>query len=204
MSRYPLQKIVLMALIAAFILTTASGVAAFDKQRKGFILGFGIGPGVASFTETLDSADVEETFEESKFGFTTDFKIGYAPSEKLMVYWMSKVVWVGKDDTVVTDIDESITAVTGVGGVGLTYFLKPEAPSLFISLGVGLGVWSYPFEDYDPLTGLGITGGFGYEFSPNWSLEASILYGKPSGDDVEWKYTSDFISAGLTINVTGY
>jgi hypothetical protein len=205
----PLRKIIIAISSMALLLLITSDSLAFDKERKGFLLGFGIGAGYASYTDAVDISG-KEAFSETKtgFGFATDFKMGYAPSNKLMVYWLSKVIWIGKkfadEDTLVLRTNESITAITAVGGLGLTYYLKPEAPSAFVTLGVGLSAWSYPFQDVDPWTGPGIAGGIGYEFATNWSIEASVLWGKPTDEKVDYKYNADFLSAGVTINVMGY
>jgi len=199
------HKLVLAALIGVFIICFAAPGFAFDKQRKGFILGFGLGPGYASYTETKDSSGTEvRSFDESKISFFSDFKIGYAPNNQWMVYWMSKGAWFGVDSSVVDEEVEDVMALGGVGGIGVTYFFRPEAKSLYVSAGVGFSSWSLPFEGNDPWTGIGFTGALGYEFSPNWTVEASFLMGKPSDETDEYKYDVDNMAFGLTINVLGY
>ena len=199
------HKLVLAALIAVFIIGFTAPGYAFDKVRKGFILGFGLGPGYDTYTETRDSSGTEVgSFDDSKISLFTDFKIGYAPSNQLMVYWMSKGAWFGVDSTIIDDEVDEVSILGGVGGLGLTYFLQPEAPSLFITAGVGFSTWSLPFEGTDPYTGLGIAGALGYEFSTNWTLEASVLWGKPKKDLDMYENSVDNMAFGLTINVLGY
>jgi hypothetical protein len=190
----------------------ATDAFAFDKQRKGFILGMGLGPGYTSCTESEDSSG-QEVFSESKskFAFFTDFKIGYAPSNKLMIYWLSKGAWFGRKDTlesiqdgVVTPREEDITVLTGIGGLGITYFFRPKSPSLFITVGGGFSAWTYPFQGTDPWTGLGFAGGLGYEFRENYTVEISALYGQPSRDEDVYKFGADLFSVGVTLNVVGY
>ena len=199
------HRLVLTALIAVFILGFAAPGFAFDKVIKGFILGFGLGPGYSSYTETRDSSGTEvKKFDDSKIAFFSDFKIGYAPSNQLMVYWMSKGAWFGVDSSIVDDDVDEATILGGVGGLGATYFLNPEAPSLYLSAGVGFSSWSLPFEGTDPWTGLGFAGAIGYEFSPNWTVEASVLWGKPDNELEDYKHEVDNMAFGLTINVLGY
>ena len=107
-----------------------------------------------------------------------------------MVYWMSKVSWTGVTDTIwVTDTsfrDEDITVVNGFGGLGITYFLSPQSPSLFVSVGVGLSGWAYPFENRDYWSGLGVAGSIGWEFRPTWILEALSACGLPKGSQCKF------------------
>jgi len=199
------HKLVLAALIAAFIFGFSAPGFAFDKVRKGFILGFGLGPGYDMYTETRDSSGTEVgKFDESKISLFSDFKIGYAPSNQLMVYWMSKGAWFGVDSTIIDDEMDEVSILGGVGGLGATYFFRPEAPSLYISAGVGFSSWSLPFEGSDPWTGLGMAGSIGYEFAPNWTVEASVLWGQPSNETDDYKKDVDNMAIGLTINVLGY
>ncbi|MFH2036951.1 MAG: hypothetical protein ABIJ45_11150 [Candidatus Zixiibacteriota bacterium] len=254
------HKLVLFLTVFVLIFAFTLSANAFDKRRKGFILGIGLGPGYNSRTVTINSNElmdddvtqmalsdissntivldtalastfsdlsVEESF--SKFAFTTNFKIGYAFSDKFMVYWNNSVSWFSNtedsiyiDSVVSTDIsgadstyykyihlnkskDKKSLAI-GVGGIGATYFLQPKAPSLFFNLGVGFSTQSYPFKGTDPDVGLGINGGIGYEFSPNWSLELVFLYAQPNGDTDARPvtYETNSMSVGLVMNVLGY
>ena len=68
----------------------------------------------------------------------------------------------------------------GVGGVGLTYFLTEDAPSLFVDLA-----------------------GAGYEFKKNWTAEVDYSFGSPSDD--ESLFGEKFLEAevtGATLGVT--
>ncbi len=203
MSKRLFPKLALSIMVIGIIFVVSIPSQAFDGQRKGFLLGFGIGPGYTSFDLTYDSAGttIYET-SESKVGMFTNFKIGFAPSNKLMVYWTSNVSWFGLSDS--TTNDESKTFAAGVGGLGISYYFQPEAPSLYITLGGGLGTWSQPFEGTDPWVGYGITGGLGYEFSRNWSLELNFIYGNATDEAGEFEFESQPIAIGLTINAIGY
>nr|MBN2276278.1 hypothetical protein [candidate division Zixibacteria bacterium] len=211
------HRAVLVALVMAFIFGMAAPGFAFDKERKGFILGFGLGPGFTSYSETrVESGQDDVTQDGSKFSFLSNFKIGYAPSNQLMVYWLSNVAWYGIDTSVEMYYDgdkesylpyNDVTLLSGVGGIGVTYFFRPKAPSIFVTAGAGLSAMSLPFEGTDTRTGLGISGGIGYEFARNWCLEASVIWGdaKRTLEESEYdEYNGDFLGFGLTINVLGY
>jgi hypothetical protein len=236
-----IHKTLTIFVIVVLIFVMAGSVSAFDKKRKGFILGFGLGPGFNSrtLTSTLNVTNVsgigfesdaikyedksdlhlinKESLDESfsKFAFVTNFRIGYAFSDKLMVYWSQSVAWFNNNDyiTAIQQVDvvdttfdgetivsvdtsqynyvsidkdkDEITMAIGVGGIGATYFFKPKSPSLFVNLGVGLSTRSYPFWGTDPWVGLGFSGGIGYEFSPNWSTELTFFWAAPKGDTDE-------------------
>ncbi len=199
----------LLFFIVCFVLTMTVDVFAFDKERKGFILGFGLGPGYCDYSQTIDTATGARIDDEnlSKMAFFTDFKIGYAPSNQLMIYWLSKVNWFGREDTIQTTTStrkEAITVANGVGGLGITYFFKPEAPSVYITIGGGFSTRSEPFRGTDPWWAYGLAGSVGWEFQTNWSLELSAIWGRPTHDIPEYDYSAYFTSIGLTINVLGY
>ncbi len=205
--------------IAFLISTLASSAFAFDGRRKGFILGFGLGPGLVSFNETysIDIMGYSWTYDrENKFAVMTDFKIGHGFTNQVQVYWMSKVSWFGFEDE---------TVVNGVGGLGITYFSQPMAPSTYIFGGLGFSTWSTPWEEfgvYEPEKqstgfGFGLAGGVGQEFSRHWSFECNLAWGKPTESEWWW-YTDNqgrrglyeirdrynALSLRLTLNVLAY
>jgi hypothetical protein len=198
----------LLVFILGFILIMAVNGFAFDKERKGFILGFGLGPGFSSYSQTIDSAGFRIDDESlSKMALFTDFKIGYAPSNQLMIFWLSKVNWFGREDTIQTTTStrkEAITVANGVGGLGITYFFKPEAPSLYATVGGGFSARSEPFRGTDSWLSFGFAGALGWEFQQNWTLELSAIYGKPTHSAAPYDYEADFFGVGLSINVLGY
>ncbi|UCD94458.1 MAG: hypothetical protein JSU69_11980 [Candidatus Zixiibacteriota bacterium] len=198
-------RILLTAIFMLIIFGTAISAYGWDKQRKGFILGVGMGPGFSSFTEKTDSSGTEIfSSDKSKFAFFSDFKMGYAPNNKLMIYWLSKGAWAGTDTSAIDPEQEDVTTLAGVGGLGITYFFRPEAPSLFVTTGVGFAAWSLPFKDSDSWTGFGFAGGLGYEFATNWNIAASLLWGKSKSDETFQNSEVDNLAFGLTINVIGY
>lgn len=48
------RKVARLGLIACLTSGIATGASAFDGNRKGFILGIGLGPGVSSYTQAVE------------------------------------------------------------------------------------------------------------------------------------------------------
>ena len=154
------------SIIACILFCFVTDALAWDGQRKGFILGFGLGPGLTSFTQTVEYKGMRETSDrENEFGLQTDFKIGYAPNNFLQIYWMSKVSWF---------------IAHGVAGLGISYYFKPESPSPYLTGGLGYSSWTTPFEvGAEAWYGPGLSVGVGYEFFRHWSAEVNLSWGKP-------------------------
>ena len=168
-----------IALVLAGILLFASAVQvrAFDGQRKGFILGGGLGLGVTSYT--IDSDFFGESDRFNEFSFMTDFKIGYAPSEQVEIYYSSKGSWWGED---------GITFLHSYGTAAISYYFLPQSPSFYISGGLGFSSLSAPFEDNtDTDIGFGIFFGGGYEFVRHFAVEADLMYGQPQESGFTFK-----------------
>lgn len=194
---------VLITVALVFLLTACA--SAFDGVREGFILGFGLGVGSTSYEPGREELGIDITGDsESGMGIQTDFKIGYAPSDYVQIYWSSKVAWFSQEVDLLSCHynnygilecrkvgSEDYTVAHGIGGLGITFYLQPVAPCFFFTGVIGFSTWAYPFED-DPETwsGFGIAFGGGYEFSPHWSVEANISHGKPgdSAYGVDWYY----------------
>jgi hypothetical protein len=189
------MKLRVVTLTVVLIVLMAISAPAFDGRRKGFILGGGLGFGLTSYTFSPHYPGMDR---ENKGAFMSDFKIGYAPNDQLEIYYFSKVSWISADYTP----ENKATVSTGVGGLGTTYSLKTVLPTFYVAGGLGFSSWSFPFEDNppDPMSGFGIFGGAGYEFSRHLNLEFDLMYGTPSKNDVTVKP----ISVKLTLNALAY
>ncbi len=199
------SAIVLVALVVILCSTTV--VSAFDGERQGFILGIGVGTGLTSYAVTgsqeVDGGHISVTLDrENEFPIMSDFKIGYAPNDLVEIYWMNKVSWFGVDG----GYGDDFTVANGLGGLGVTYFFKPVAPSAFVTGGIGFSSWAYPLEDNppDPWYGIGLSVGGGYEFAPHWYVAGDVCWGKPSTEESGYDFSTNALSLNLTINVIGY
>ncbi|MFH1893322.1 MAG: hypothetical protein ABIK83_11650 [Candidatus Zixiibacteriota bacterium] len=171
------QKSILVMAVLLLLSLVPSGFA-FDGYRSGFILGFGLGPGITSNGD-------------SHFGLQTDFRIGAGVNEQVQVYWSSKVSWYSVDYYVIRGFDyysgdlyystDSGIGVFGQGGLGVSYYFQPETPSWFITGGVGYSSYAIMASDNvsDSEFGMGLSGGLGYEFSPHLNVEGGIRFGSP-------------------------
>jgi opacity protein-like surface antigen len=151
-------------IVATLALASASDLFA---QRKGFIIGFGIGPGVTSATQGGS--------KWSGWGLATDLKIGAQVSKSIQVYYLGRTNWFTPTDLV----------GAGISAFGVTYVL-PTAP-VHISGGLGLASWlPVCVSECDSTTesGFGLTGGVGWEFADLWLLDFGVTYGRPGGIDV--------------------
>jgi hypothetical protein len=71
-----------MPIAILLCLTSVGGVDAFDGQRKGFVLGAGLGGGVYTFTQSLDMAKSDRVTEGV---ITTDVRIGGGLNDKFVL-----------------------------------------------------------------------------------------------------------------------
>jgi len=200
---------------------TASALA-WDGQRQGFILGAGAGPGFYSYTSKEESPEIITRNYDRLIsaGFQFNFKIGFAPTDRLLFHLTTKASVFGEEHTGKT---------TGITGLGADYYLKPNPPSLYITGVAGLSWWGETLlaqqiiYESTGFHGFGISGGFGYEFSQHLSAEFSLNWGNPS-ESVAVPPDSLFshqkspappgyitadrtyypLSIGLTINALGY
>lgn len=147
-------------------------------NRKGFIIGGGIGLGGLSMTASAGGGSVTE----SRLVFQTDFKIGYAPTNTLEIYYVNKVAWWGESD---------VTLIQGLSSIGFSNYLNAQtATGIFLTGGIGVSVLAAPFEDVSSSSGFGLFGGVGYEFTKHWSVQGDLLY-------------SNIEDSGVTLNSLG-
>ena len=167
-----MRKMSLGVFLVVVILFAAVQVQAFDGDRKGFMLNLGVGYGQAKFTGTMGS--VSAGLESNGFG--GDFKLGAGINPQTMIYYSNRTLLYSLEieDPYSGASMESSTMVNGMSAVGVSYFLEPEAPSVFFTGALGLGVL-LDSESSTSESGVGYTVGVGYEFAKNWILEATYM-----------------------------
>ena len=154
------------------------------QGRSGFIIGFGLGPGLASYTDG-----------DSNIGVAFDFQIGGVIGESLELYYVQKGTFFGSDLSGVDNV------WSGMAGLGVGYVLNPK---FIVNAGIGVAVWieSDVSSSLGRADGVGLLGGGRYLLneSGRWALGFDITYGKPFGGDV------DFSAWGVqaTINVLSH
>ncbi|MBN1946496.1 MAG: hypothetical protein JW797_12550 [Bradymonadales bacterium] len=158
----------LTALILALcILIPASATRAWDGQRRGFLLGLGMGP-----SYQLWSIHTRDQY----WGFTYDFRIGWASDNTRLFYFTEGLTF------------NSATFLVNAA-IGMNLYKSERSPSPYVLVEVGFyggppreGVEEDPPQsppaddtsDEDLLT-LGMTMGVGIEFSRHFSIELSLI-----------------------------
>ena len=184
-----------LVLVLALLLVSAVPAGAFDGKRRGFVLGFGLGPGVSSYTQQLSVAGMGSatSSRETKAGVSTDFRIGFGPTEQVLVVYDEKVNWI--------PFGYHVTLADGISSLTASYYLAKSAPSAFLTGGLGAAGWSTPFESNSSSSvGFGMFVGGGYESAKLWNLEGSLGFGSPSGTEPGVKITTNTITFRVTVN----
>ena len=165
-------------------------------QREGFVLGIGLGAGLGSWNIEERGGDGESS---SNFSFATDFALGFSATPKIAIYYSQRTSWFSSEFTITAGefggpltpqrVDRTLTQ--GFTGVGVTYFVRPRAPSLFLSGGFGVAWWAQVFEESTdcikfPLifpcldvAGVGVSASAGYELHRRFIVEANVIWGDP-------------------------
>ncbi len=165
-------KILLLAAVL-FLLMAPFQASAFDGDRQGFMLnlGLGFGQGKLSASGFGASASVDA------IGFGGDFKIGGGPSSQVQIYYTNRTLWYSPEAG-----GESGDLINGMSAAGVSYFLEPQAPSVFFSGALGMGV-VVDSEADDSMSGFGFSLGVGFEFVPNFIAELTFMHSGVSGDN---------------------
>jgi hypothetical protein len=155
--------------LAAPVRVSAQDAPEGQKNRKGFVLDLGLGVSRVRYTVT------GATGSGSKTAIGTDFMIGHAPSNQLMIYYSNVANFYSFDDSF---NGETYVEALGMSGVGATWFFKPTQPSFFVNGAIGIAALrSISTEDSstDGISGVGVTVGGGYEFARHFLLDAKLL-----------------------------
>ena len=168
------KTIVLAAVFSVLAMSTSA--FAWDGQRKGFLLGLGAGLGLSSLVQTTED---DSTGRHNEGAFIVDFKIGYAPDNRLGLYFTEKNFSLIMDTTT----EDQVVTNSSLFALGASYYRKPAAPSEFVAAGLGGMLTRAPLqEDSLDWAGCGLFLGAGYEFRNHLSIEADIMWGGPAGN----------------------
>lgn len=192
-------------------------IEAFDGNRKGFFLGVGIEPGISAY-RTVYYAD---SHLYGKPSVTLNYKIGYASSEQLLIYF-----------TVRSSLDGGYTynfeegnfnhnsfdlASDGTFGMGFMIFPN-QVNNFYFSGCFGLGTAINLDYFLVKSSGFGMSGGVGYEIFPNLAIGITLDYrsltyvgGYEADMDVDVYYypvdedpADDLVTFSLAINFLFY
>ena len=204
---------IVAVVVAAFVLAAPAALAGV---RKGLTFDVGTGPGLTHGPlPGQDPPGPSDTYFSFIF---PQFNLGYAPTNQLDIHFATKLCaydfnGMGED---YRSFNSLISEGLGVllipvapivwvfipflhshilVGPGATYYLRPEAPSLFLEAAAG----PTPYAG-GPV--LGLYGGAGYEFSRHVALELGAMWGAASVS--KGLAQSDLLSVSLTFNFLAY
>ena len=175
------MKKVLLGIVLLSILMTASA-SGFDGNRKGFVLGGGLGfSPLAKYSFVDPIFNTGLTIEEEKTGVALQFVIGYGWDEQNLIVYEGNVVGYCSDY-----INKSMAQ----GFNGASWFHYYGLPGKSIYTTVGLGFYVFDVEDFDANDpGIGVLLGVGYEFSKHWQFGCNLGFGKTSDHGVDFEHT---------------
>ena len=156
----------------------APPAAAWDHQRKGFILGGALG--AMGLWDPLDKEGIGMPVGA--------INIGYAPSDQLMIYYTSR-------NLITPTIMASLSFAAD-------YYMKPAAPAFFFRGGGGVFGGMIPaalgYMGYSAYSGVG------FEFARHWGLAFEAGYTWFSVGTEERVDDYDGLDGRLILSVTGY
>ena len=166
------QKLVLVAVL----LLMAGSVSGFNGERRGFVLGGGIGfAPVAKWSV--------EDFDESKAGVAIHLVVGHAWNDFNMIVYEGNVAGFTVDS-----YSGEQTLSQGFNGAAWYHYFGPSGKSAYTVAGLGLYVFDKDdFGANDP--GFGVLLGGGYEFSRHWQVGGYLSFGRTSLGRYDYNHT---------------
>jgi len=184
--RCKMRKSIFASFTVLIVLLLSGTVYGLDGERKGFVLAGGVGPGYAYHNEDgAGSSPWSNTDSEDRIAILSNFKMGYAPTNQIMILYSNVVAWY---ETELSYRQHGVAAP--VTSVVVQYYTRPNAPSFLFGGGIG-------GSSMDCEIGIGACVEVGYEYTRHINLTFHILYGKPGS-----RHTTS--SAGITLNLVGY
>jgi hypothetical protein len=158
----------LLGILTVLTLVLTSSSFGFDGNRKGFVLGGGLGFSPAASWE-VDGTSLDE----SGAGFGLNLVIGFGWDEQNMIVYEGNVAGWTSDFF----LDRQVSQ--GFNGASWYHYFGPAGSSAFTTLGIGYYIFDVEgFDSNNP--GLGLLAGAGYEFARHWQVGGYFSYGKTS------------------------
>jgi len=184
----------------------------FNGERKGLIVGFGLGP---SYTYIDSEIDGKSQYL-GKGGLGIDFKLGYGTDNRFQIYYSHKMAMfnLGRFDDAYNEYFDEIGKMTFKGAAYLFFMpvMITFVPFTISHTTIGVGA-SYYFEAYAQeldfnsnldTDGLGFSFGFGYEFSRHYNIEIQAVYANTYNSSIDTSKRRKAFSILLTMGVLGY
>jgi hypothetical protein len=223
--------------IITLILTLLSGSVSagiakvknpFDGKRTGFIFGMSTGGGVT----WVKSRNVDVSGEHTLGTVALTDRLGFGVNDRVQIYGLiaSSVYAYKLWEHYEGAVDESGSAAAYIAflpalpiiamftdqhtvmGVGVTWYLAPQAPCWYVDLAIGGSLCADPDEEDNPSVhpgfnadGLGIFTGIGYEVNRNFMVGLNLMYGREEWEtDTGGEKSWSAVSAMLTIGFVAY
>jgi len=187
--------------VLALALGGASTAQAFDGDRSGFLLGFGIGAADTSYE--LSGPDAATFDPGDGDGVSVDLTIGGGVGEQLAFHLASHGAAHGSV--------EDDTSSVSLFGFGATYWLRPSGPSVYLSSTIGEAEVNRDVGSADgaastlvPATGFGVRVAAGYEFSNRLRLEGSVTSLTVDGGFLPEEVEMDAVNSQLSLGYLWY
>lgn len=157
--------------VAAGLLLLSTSASALDGERRGFLVGVGIG--TQSTDATMDMDNGFERFEGdvSESGTALSFRIGGGLSDRSTLYVTRRHNF-GEDDV-----------SYGLTGIGASYYFTTSGPSFYVHGGLGAGEISFggPDEGIGDGRGRAAMFGAGMETARGLHVEMTFMNVQASG-----------------------
>ena len=141
-----------------FLCNDTTSSLAFDGNRKGFLLGFGAGPGYVAANSSSSSRR-----DESWSSIQTTIKLGHGFTEQFQLYFSAKAFFN-------RDFSPFLQASPSLGG---SYYISASPTAIYLVVGGGV-VYFSSFSSSGPYVGPTIHAGLGMEFHRKWTLELNL------------------------------
>ena len=148
-----------------------------SQERSRFIFGFGVGGGTTVITYKGEDYSVPGTVEKYNRTYiqpsiSTNFRIGFAPSDRFFICWNSRPNWFAKPLT--NEYDEKSTLMAGIAGLAITFYPSQIRPKLFVNGLCGYSNLGDAFKGTGNHFGTGIGFGIGYELKRYFTAELNM------------------------------
>jgi len=193
----------LRAVASVAIALVLSGAAVAQETahgRQGLTLGFGGGISLISLKPAAVYGSLSDFNDrENKPALSFFFRIGYAPTDVMLLDLSGRF----SNLKAKTESADDVTTEYAFVGPRITYFLKQEAPSVFLTGAVGMTVFWGPDEvGGGSFNGYGVRVGAGYEVIPihggAYCLEGDVTWACDGSN-----YSEYVLSASVAFCVMG-
>ncbi len=143
-----------------------AGLAQADDDRRGFVGGLGGGWYNHTLAASVDVDGAGLSGQGELNGFATAVRLGYAPTPRFLFQYLRYATW--------SRGAYGGTYIIGLAGLGATYYLRPTAPSLYLTAGLGLAdVTDVSTAQASPGNGWLIA--MGFEQKPHLHFEGALM-----------------------------